>query len=47
MFLRTPELLPVYSSLARASFPLAVKHGVGPDQLTAMEELVDHYVEYD
>ena len=47
IFLRMPELLPVYSSLARASFPLAVKHGVGPDQLTAMEELVDHYVEYD
>jgi predicted short-subunit dehydrogenase-like oxidoreductase (DUF2520 family) len=47
LFLRMPELLPVYSSLARASFPLAVKHGVGPDQLTAMEELVDHYVEYD
>ncbi len=47
IFLRMPELLPVYSSLARASFPLAVKHGVGPDQLTAMEELVDHYVGYD
>ena len=47
VFLRMPELLPVYSSLARASFPLAVKHGVGPDQLTAMEELVDHYVAYD
>ncbi len=47
IFLRMPELLPVYSSLARGSFPLAAKHGVGPDQLTAMEELVDHYVEYD
>ena len=47
LFLRMPELLPVYYSLARASFPLAVKHGVGPDQLTAMEELVDHYVESD
>ena len=29
IFLRMPELLPVYSSLARASFPLAVKQALG------------------
>ena len=34
----------VYGTLARASLPLAVRKGIGPDQVTAIEELVDHYV---
>ncbi|MCI0866419.1 MAG: DUF2520 domain-containing protein [Chloroflexi bacterium] len=44
LFQRLPELVPVYGTLARASLPLAVRKGIGPDQVTAIEELVDHYV---
>jgi predicted short-subunit dehydrogenase-like oxidoreductase (DUF2520 family) len=44
LFQRIPELVPLYGNLARASLPLAVRKGIGPDQLSAVEELVDHYV---
>ena len=47
LYLRMPELLPIYGSLARGSVPLAARHGVGPEHLTAMEELVDHYMDYE
>lgn len=44
LFQRSPELVSLYGNLARASLPLAVSHGLGPNQLTAIEELVDHYI---
>mgnify|MGYP003725179295 CR=1 FL=1 len=44
LFQRSPELVSLYGNLARASLPLAVGHGLGPSQLTAIEELVDHYI---
>ena len=44
LFQRSPELVSLYGNLARASLPLAVGHGLGPNQLTAIEELVDHYI---
>lgn len=44
LFQRAPELVYLYGNLARASLPLAVGHGLGPNQLTAIEELVDHYM---
>ena len=43
LFLRLPELVPIYSALAAASLPLAVSRGAGPGQITAMQELIDHY----
>ena len=43
LFLRLPELVPVYGALAAASLPLAAKRGAGPGQITAMQELIDHY----
>lgn len=43
LFRRLPELVPLYGSLARESLPLAVWHGAGPDQVSAMEELIGHY----
>ena len=44
LFQRSPELVSLYGDLVRASLPLAVGHGLGPNQLTAIEELVDHYI---
>lgn len=44
LFQRAPELVSLYGNLARASIPLAIGHGMGPTQLTAIEELVDHYI---
>ena len=44
LFQRSPELVSLYGDLARASLPLAVGQGLGPSQLTAIEELVDHYI---
>lgn len=44
LFQRSPELMSLYGNLTRASLPLAVGHGLGPNQLTAIEELVDHYI---
>ncbi len=43
LFLRLPDLVPLYSSLVRASLPLGARRGVGPDGLLAIEELIDHY----
>ena len=43
LFLRAPDLVPLYSSLVRASLPLGARRGVGPDGLLAIEELIDHY----
>ena len=43
LFLRLPELVPVYGALATASLPLAASRGAGPSQITAMQELIDHY----
>lgn len=43
LFLRLPELVPVYGALASASLPLAAKRGAGPSDITAMQELIDHY----
>ena len=43
LFLRLPELVPIYGALAAASLPLAASRGAGPDQITAMQELIDHY----
>jgi predicted short-subunit dehydrogenase-like oxidoreductase (DUF2520 family) len=47
LFQRSPELVILYGNLARASLPLAMGHGVGPNQLNAIEELVDHYTSID
>lgn len=44
LFQRSPELVSLYGNLARASLPLAVGHGVGPNILNAIDELVDHYI---
>ena len=46
LFQRAPELVPLYGSLARESLPLAARHGAGPDQISSMEELIDHYVSF-
>jgi len=43
LFQTLPELAPLYGALTAASLPLAAKRGVGPGQITAMQELVDHY----
>jgi predicted short-subunit dehydrogenase-like oxidoreductase (DUF2520 family) len=43
LFLRLPELVPIYGALAAASLPLAASRGAGPSQITAMQELIDHY----
>ena len=43
LFLRLPELVPIYGALATASLPLAASRGAGPGQITAMQELIDHY----
>ena len=43
LFLRLPELVPIYGALATASLPLAASRGAGPSQITAMQELIDHY----
>ena len=43
LFQRVPDLVPLYSSLVRASLPLGARRGVGPDGLLAIEELIDHY----
>ena len=43
LFLRAPDLVPLYSSLVRASLSLGARRGVGPDGLLAIEELIDHY----
>ena len=43
LFLRLPELVPLYGTLAAASLPLAASRGAGPDQISAMQELIDHY----
>ena len=43
LFQTLPELAPMYGALTAASLPLAAKRGVGPGQITAMQELVDHY----
>ena len=43
LFLRLPELVPVYCVLAAESLPLAASRGAGPSQITAMQELIDHY----
>jgi len=47
LFQRLPEIVSLYGSLARESLPLAVGHGIGPDQVTAMEELIDHYSSFE
>ena len=43
LFLRLPDLVPIYGALAAASLPLAASRGAGPEQITAMQELIDHY----
>ena len=43
LFQRLPHLVPLYGALVRASLPLAAQRGVGPGQLLAMQELIDHY----
>ena len=40
---RLPHLVPLYCALIRASLPLVAQRGVGPGQLLAMQELIDHY----
>ncbi len=40
---RLPHLVPFYGALIRASLPLVAQRGVGPGQLLAMQELIDHY----
>jgi predicted short-subunit dehydrogenase-like oxidoreductase (DUF2520 family) len=44
LFQHSPELVCLYGNLARVSLPLAMGHGVGPNQLNAIEELIDHYI---
>ena len=46
LFQRSPELVSLYGNLARASLPLA-SQGAGPNQLNAIEELVDHYISFE
>ena len=41
---RLPELVPLYGELTSASLVLAARRGVGPDQISDIQELVDHYV---
>ncbi len=43
LFQRLPEAVPLYGSLTSASLVLAARRGVGPEQITAIQELVDHY----
>ncbi len=43
IFQRVPNILPLYGALAEASLPLATGKGVGPDLVTALQELIDHY----
>jgi predicted short-subunit dehydrogenase-like oxidoreductase (DUF2520 family) len=43
LYQRLPELLPLYGALAAASLPLAARRGVGPSQITEMQQLIDHY----
>ncbi|MDP6548595.1 MAG: DUF2520 domain-containing protein [Dehalococcoidia bacterium] len=43
LYQRLPHLVPLYGALVSASLPLVAKRGVGPGQLLAMQELIDHY----
>ena len=43
LFQNLPHLVPVYGALAAESLPLAAERGVGPSQLSALQELIDHY----
>ena len=43
IFKHLPHQVPVYGTLAAASLPMAASRGVGPSQISAMQELIDHY----
>ncbi|MDP7510938.1 MAG: DUF2520 domain-containing protein [Dehalococcoidia bacterium] len=43
LYQRLPHVVPLYGALIRASLPLVAQRGVGPGQLLAMQELIDHY----
>ena len=43
LFRHLPHQAPLYGTLATASLPLAAGRGVGPSQISAMQELIDHY----
>lgn len=40
---RLPELVPLYGTLTNASLGMAARRGVGPEQILALQELVDQY----
>ena len=40
---RLPEVVPLYGTLTNASLGMAAQRGVGPEQITALRELVDQY----
>ena len=44
LYQRLPQLVPLYGALAAASIPIAAKRGVGPGEILAMQELIDHYL---
>ena len=43
IFQNLPHLTPVYGTLAAASLPMAAERGVALSQISAMQELIDHY----
>ena len=43
LFKNLPDLAPLYAALTAASLPLAANRGVGPGEVTAMQELIDYY----
>jgi len=43
LFQHLPERVNLYGALAEASLPLAASRGLGPSQIEAMQELIDHY----
>ena len=42
---RLPEVVPLYRTLTNASLAMAARRGVGPEQIMALQELVDQYVD--
>ena len=43
LFQNLPDRVNLYGALAEASLPLAASRGLGPSQIQAMQELIDHY----
>ena len=42
---RLPEVVPLYGTLTTASLEMAARRGVNPEQIMALRELVDQYVD--